>query len=329
MRDQFSNPSDNTGVQRTTLTGMLLSGATVPMLLLGVASVVAGSAAAALRGNLEILPATLCLFFAIFFQVAGTYWHFYIELKRISHSEDIDDAVRDEVTEGLPRTVVLREAAFAFLLLGVTVGLAILVMSGVWSLSVAIVLAAIVYLTFGGPRPLAHSPWGVLCTFLLFGPVGVIGTCLVQSGQEASSLLTYYDIEPSLYLSVVMGLMAVNCNIYHNMIRISADRVQGRRTLPMAVGPGVARMIFVANGFLWTAVLAWLSVVQNFNIWVTLAVPVLSLGVNLWLSMKLPEADHKPGLQFAVNLNMLFLALTVLVISVAYGAADDSARFIF
>lgn len=330
MCDSSSNLFNGPVRQGSNLVSLLVAGASPKMLIMGVASVAAGTASAALRGNLEILPATMCLIFALLFQIAGTYWHIYVENRRVCDTRYIDDAVEDDAGQELSRTRVLREAAFAFLILDAMVGLALLVMSGLWSLVVGCVLALVVYLTFGGSRPLSRSPWGIICTFLLFGPVGVMGTCMVQSGQEASYLLTYYDIEPALYISVVMGLMAVNCNIVHNIASLDVDRAMGRRTIPMAAGERLVRTLFVANGIVWTAIMACLALVQNFNIWEMMIVPVLTLGVNSWLSVKLPEAREKgTGLQLAANLNMLFLALAMLVVALIDGAADDSARFIF
>lgn len=48
-------------------------------LMLGAGAVLSGMAAAALHGNFELLPATLCLLFAIFMQLAGNYYYLYYD----------------------------------------------------------------------------------------------------------------------------------------------------------------------------------------------------------------------------------------------------------
>lgn len=51
-------------------------------LMLGIGAVLAGMAAAELHGNLEFLPATLCLLFVIFLQLAGNYYYLYYDISR-------------------------------------------------------------------------------------------------------------------------------------------------------------------------------------------------------------------------------------------------------
>ena len=324
----------NTPSENISITGLLVHNAAPRMLLMSMATVAAGTAAAALRGNMELLPATLCLLFALFVQIAGTYMHFYVETRRRKlrfDDEVVDPDSLDDALGQLPRASVLRASASAFMILAATVGLALLAMGGLWTLLVAVVLVAVVWLTFMAPRPMAETSLGVVSTFLLFGPVGVIGTCLAQSGHEASSLMSFYDVEPSLYLSVVMGLMAVNCGIFHNIASRKMDMALGKQTFPVVAGKRLSLFIFGLNGILWVVALGMLCLVQNLTGWLWyMTVPALTMIVNFYLCRKLAEmpADLQ-RYQIWINANMLFLSVAVLVVSIRPGASDDSGLIIF
>lgn len=301
---------------------LLVKGAAPEMLMISVATVAGGTAAATLRGNLEVFPATLCLIFALLTQVAATYWHFYVKARSYDDSNELVDAEFSR----LPKTSVLREAALGVGILAVTVALALIAMGGIWTLVLGAVLVVVIFFTFGGRRPLSDTPWGVLSTFLLFGPVGVTGTCLLQSCHEAGSLLNFYDIEPALYISAVMGLMAVNCGLFHGVAHIEVDEVIEKKTFPSFFGMRITKVLFIANGFLWTAICAWLCRVQHLEEWYFyMIVPVATLVANCVIAAKLSGSVRSlHRLQVYANINMLVMALAMLVVSLFVGAADDS-----
>ncbi len=309
-----------------TLPELLLMGATPRMLLFSIASVIGGTAAATLRGNLEILPATLCLLFAVLAQISGTYWHFYNEI-RIHH---IPERTVDSNLIPLSSTTILREAATSFFFLAAMVGLPLMVIAGWWSLIIVVALFAIVYFTYGTKHPLAQKPLGLVSTFLIFGFITVIGTCLVQSAQEAREILRFYDIEPALYIGAIMGLMAVNSNLVINIDQLEADKKSHRKTLPMVIGLRATQTLMVINGLIWTALTVWLGCIQHFYDWWFLIVPVLVFVINWWITAKTTDFSlSKKTIQLTVNLNMLAMAVYMMVIASIFGAADDSARYIF
>lgn len=307
----------------SSVSALLVQGAAPEMLMISVATVAGGTAAATLRGNLEVFPATLCLVFALLTQISATYWHFYLKARSYHNSNDMVDA---EFAR-LPKTSVLRESALGVGILAVTVALALMAMDGIWTLVVGSVLAVVLFFTFGGRRPLSDSHWGILSTFLLFGPIGVIGTCLLQSCHEAGSLFNFYDIEPALYISAVMGLMAVNCGLLYGVAHIEVDGVMEKKTIPSLFGIRITRVLFVADGFLWTALYAWLCQVQHLEEWYFyMILPVAVLVSNCMIAARLSVGDRRGlrRLQLYANLNMLVMALAMLVVSLFVGAADDS-----
>lgn len=302
---------------------ILVSSLHWPMLLLGAATVVAGTAAARFRGNMELLPASLCLIFTLISQIAGTYWYNHNEI----HWHGADGEA-DSRFSRLPRSAVFREAATGLSSMGGIIGLALIAKAGWWAIVPAVLLVAVTYLTFSGAHPLSRSPWGLISTFLLFGPVGVIGTCLIQSGHEAYSLLNFYDVEPSLYIAGIMGLMALNANLIHNVSNVSVDHRIGKSTFPVRFGISATRIFSIVNSLIW-AILCWcLFRVQHIaDYGVAMIFPCISVVINALLTSRLRKGcnRHEESLQFTANLNMLAMAVVLLIIAFCEGAPDDSA----
>lgn len=302
---------------------ILVSSLHWPMLLLGAATVVAGTAAARFRGNMELLPASLCLIFTLFSQVAGTYWYNHNEVHRRGTDDEVDSRF-----SRLSRSSVFREAAAGLSSMGGIIGLALIAMAGWWAIVPAVLLIAITYVTFSGAHPLSRSPWGLISTFLLFGPVGVIGCCLIQSGHEAYSLLNFYDVEPSLYIAGIMGLMALNANLIHNVANITADRKIGKTTFPVRFGIPATRIFSVVNSLIWLGLCWCLFRVQHIaDFGVAMIVPYISLAINVLLTIRMRDGSmrREDAVQFTANINMLVMAVALLIIAFYEGASDDSA----
>lgn len=317
--------------EKKSLPSLLVSGCVPVMLLMGASTALCGTAAACLRGNLEVLPATLCLIFVLLTQIGSTYWHRYIDIKR-HYWESADDSDFDEISGELPDSTVFREAAVAVFMMDAIIALSLLAMAGWWLLAFGAALAAVIYLTFGGPKPLTHSPAGVVSTFLVFGPIGVIGISMVQSAHESYSLLNEYDLMPALILSAVTGLMAVCCNLIYNSIHQEDNRKVGKRTVVTVYGRQAARTAYalcsVAAAVAFSLGCAYLHAEEWYLMYL---LPALWLAGNLWL-MAMRRKATDTGLsriQFLVNLNMFLFSLACLVISLFIGNPDDSAMRFF
>lgn len=312
-----------TNVSEAGLPEMILSSVYWPMLFLGAATVIAGTAAASLRGNMELLPASLCLIFTLMAQVAGTFWYMYNQANRSG-----DDVEVDRRYSRISRPAVYRETVTSVSIMGSIIGLALLTMAGWWGVVPAVLLLVVVYFTFGGAHPLSRSPWGIISTLLLFGPIGVFCTCLIQSGHEAYSLLNFYDVEPAIYISVIMAMMAFNANLVHNVDNLSADRAMGNVTFPMRCGMGATRVAAVVSSLIWVAACWRLFSVQHVqSMLLVMIYPAVSFIVNLVVVVRMSKSrgSASTSLQLVANLNMLAMAVDLLIIAFLQGATDDSA----
>lgn len=96
-------------------------------LLLSAGTVVAGTAAAVVRGNMEVLAASVCLLFALSMQLGCNCYHSYLLMRRSEPLPGRLDRVRNE--EQVLSLRVLREGSFACLIISLMLGLTIMTMS--------------------------------------------------------------------------------------------------------------------------------------------------------------------------------------------------------
>lgn len=322
-------------------TGRLLSGGkSIPALLvggvqpltffIGAATVLFGSSAATLRGNLEVLPASLCLVFTILCQIAGFNLHRYYDISHHLPGHEHDDEMLDSFDQ-VPRSSIFREGCSAFSILAAMIGLAMLSMGGWPMLIFGVLIAVITWFTFAGPHPLFHTPWALLSTFLLFGPVGVIGTSLIQSAHESSSVISLYDLAPALYISMVSGLMAANCQLVYSITFCRSSRSLKSTNLVCVCGCRVSAAISVGASLLWSAFYIIGLYRLGFNEWLFVWLPpIASVICNFVLLMfaRRPVGKRRK-IQFTLNAGMCLFAIIVFVLTLIYGNPDDSAMRYF
>jgi 1,4-dihydroxy-2-naphthoate octaprenyltransferase len=117
------------------------------------------------------------------------------------------------------------------------------------AIGLASILAGAAYTS--GPWPLAYHGLGELFVFLFFGAVAVCGTYYV----EARALRW-----EGLVAALPVGALASGILVVNNVRDLEGDRVAGKRTLAVRVGPRAARAEYVALLLLAFAVPALLVV---------------------------------------------------------------------
>ena len=265
-----------------TLFNVITKSINAESLLMGMATVFAGTAAAGLHGNLEVLPAILCLLFAIFSQGASNLAHRYMD-ECTNSGENIDDDISGTGESGFPTRVILKEGFISLTLLAMMIGCSLATMTGWWAFALGILIFIIGWFTNAGPM-LVRTPWSLVSTFLLFGPIGVMGTSLVQSLHEATDPLGWYDLSPAIYLSGVMGLMAVNCHITYNFATYHNDIRNDKKTFSIVFGRKAARILFIANGLLWLGLMLAMCLTLHPERWgLDMIAPAISLVINIYM----------------------------------------------
>ncbi len=208
--------------------------ATLPAAASGV--VVGLGAALAVGAPFRIDAAVLCLAVALLLQAAANLANDLSDFRRGADQADRVGPLR-VAAAGLVTArqleiaigVVLGAAGIAGLALAIVGGPAVLVVG---------VLAMIALLAYtGGPWPYGYHALGEPFVFLFFGLVAVTGTAFLQAGR----------IEPLFPIAALpVGALITAILVVNNLRDIDSDRVAGKRTAAVVLGPAATRFEYAA-----------------------------------------------------------------------------------
>ena len=308
-----------------------------PALLIGIGAVLGGTAAANLRGNAEVLPATLCLIFVIFAQLAGIALYLYNVVKKMRTEKGLDSksdirGEREEATKLAARETYYKAFTFGFALMAFMVGNSMCSMGGYMMILIGAFIFVAGWFMMAGRYPLLDTPWGPLFSFLLFGPIAVITTSLIQSQHEATEALNWFDIAPSLYMSGSIGFLAAIANIVTNHVRYDYDRRAHNETFLITFGRKTSRKIILLCAFLCAAMMIFSAYRLDFvHPWQALIPTVPTLAVNLWIvyALRTRPADNLKIVELISYANVTLFGLLSLIVSFFYGVTEDSRMIFF
>lgn len=200
-----------------------------------IAPVLAGWGAAASLGPPHSLPRALLALVVALALVIG-----------VNYANDYSDGVRgtDAVRVGPLRLVgsgvaapgAVRAAALASFAVASVAGLVLVALAGQWwllALGAASIAGAWFYT--GGRRPYGYAGLGELAVFFFFGPVAVLGTQYVVSGQ----------ITPTGgFAAVAVGAMSAAVLVTNNLRDIPTDSAVAKRTLAVRLGDHRTRALY-------------------------------------------------------------------------------------
>lgn len=192
------------------------------------------------NGCFELLPALLCLVFAVLCQIASNFANEYYDY-RAGRDRRGRSGPRRGVTEGDITPESMKRATFATLGLAAVVGLCLTIWGGAWLIFVglAIGLGALAYST--GPYPLSTHCLGEVAVVFFFGIVPVNFTYYLMSLQWSWQVFA---------ASMSMGLMGANVLITNNYRDIPDDKAVGKHTLATCLGAGVMLWIYEVSALL-------------------------------------------------------------------------------
>jgi 1,4-dihydroxy-2-naphthoate octaprenyltransferase len=211
-----------------------MAGARVRTLPNSVSPVLVGTGAAVAIDGFVWWQALLALVVALAFQVG------------VNYANDYSDGIRGTDTErvgplrlvgsGLVPPNSVKTAAFACFGIACLTGLVLVVTSGHWWLLVVGVVSVLgAWFYTGGKNPYGYLGFGELAVFLFFGPVPVLGTLYVQSGQ-----ITWLGA----VASVALGSFSAAVLAANNLRDIPTDAESGKRTLAVRLGDARTRSFY-------------------------------------------------------------------------------------
>lgn len=306
-------------------------------LTMSVGCVSAGTACALLHGNVEPLMAVVCYLFAIFLQLGGNVMFNYYRQKRFLDTKP-DKALISQLNIDKVFMQLLPTISRAMVVLALMCSFVIISMSYWWAIGFGIVIGVLSYLSVSGHKQFAANGWHLLLTFILFGPVTVIGTTVVQSAYGAGdNPFNYFDLAPALYMSLIAATMCMDIDavrIYDgnsnpmSLAVVPADKRWGLKKLKtFLLAEGVAELV------LCSAVAVYVATAGFDVIWWTISVlaGIGSLGINLFVIAKLPPKGMPVAgiIKTMLYLKAIIGGLTALVEFGILGLPNDNPHYLF
>lgn len=264
------------------------------------APVLLGTAMAYRAGALQVLPALICLAFAILVQIGTNFANDYLDGVR-----GTDTAARlgprRAVANGLVAAETMKWAAILVLAVAFCFGLGLITFGGWWLLAVGVASVACAWLYTGGPYPLAYNRLGDVFVVLFFGLIAVGCTFYVQAGHITADVLL---------LGLACGLTVNNILVVNNYRDIEEDRRAGKRTLVVLLGRSWALLQYALSLFIAGGVLAYLFLC-GYTSWVLLGCLPVLWGLSLTRKLYLAK-DSEAYLAALKGASLVVVAYSVL-----------------
>ena len=306
-----------------TLTKAIVKYAHPSSLILSVGAIMAGLTASVIRGGITFFPALMTLIFAIFLQVSGNLYHGYTYLTRAVNENLYGMGDPKSRSSNLAIANLLKVVSNAVVILAITAGLALFSFVGWLGVAYLAVIILILYFYLAGSHPIVRTRWSIVVTFLLFGPIGVSGTAIVQMPESSEWL-------PVIVYSLINGLMASNAHIAIQYLRYNDDMANGFQTLVTLKGGSVARIIYLGNALIVSLILIIRPTAVEFvSHWVGISVAAVLLISSIWVFAHMHRDPAKVSrLIRSVTVDQYILLIVVLLAINLY-AFDDFHIYFF
>lgn len=276
-----------------------------------------GLTASVIRGGITLFPAVMTIIFTILLQISANLYHGYIDLSYGAGENISGMANRNTRALNSSRVRLMKVVADAFGILALTTGLALFSFVGWIGVGYVAFIILLLYFYFAGPNPIVRSRWSLIITFLLFGPVAVSGTALVQNPESSEWL-------PVVVYSFINGLMAANAHIAVQYLRFEEDRINGKETLVTAKGGFFTRFVYLGNALLVSIILVLRpSAVEFVSPWVGIAIALALLISSVWVFTKMHRDPVKVSRMVRTVTICQYLLLIVVLLCIVLYAFDD------
>lgn len=274
---------------------------TIPV---SIAGVMAGTACALILGGFSLIPAIICLLFAVTAQIASNFGNEYYDFKNGLDKKG-RDGFRRGVTEGDIKPEQMKKATFVTLAIACLIGCVSIIYGGWWMIAVgvAVVIFALAY--SAGPYPLSHHGMGDLAVVLFFGVVPVMLTCYLQTGSFNGWQIT-------LPVSIAVGLMADNVLIVNNYRDMDDDKMVGKHTTVVLFGRRFMGIVYLGTGIL--AMILMYPIWQLLPGWVLIIPAIyLILHIVLWKQIISHRGAALNPLLGKTAMNLMILCVLLLI----------------
>lgn len=286
-------------------------------LIIGVGAVMAGLTASVIRGGISVFPAIMTLIFGMLLQISANLYHGYADLN-YSAGENIS-GMQDRGARSFnsSRVQLIKIVANGFGILALTAGFSLFAFVGWIGIAYMAVIILILYFYFAGPKPIVRTQWSIAVTFLLFGPVAVSGTAIIQNPVSSDWL-------PVAIYSMINGLLAANAHIAIQYLRYEEDRRNDKKTLMTERGGSLTRFVYLGNIFLVCLILVIRPCAVDFvSPWVGVILAICLLLSSAWVFTMMHRNPIKVSRMVrTVTMYQYILVIIVLMCIVMYSVDE-------
>lgn len=273
-----------------------------------IAGVMGGVACALTYGTFRLLPAIICLLFAVLEQIVSNFANEYYDYKAGIDRQG-REGFRRGVTEGDITPLAMKRATYILLGLDCLLGCSLIIWGGWWMLLVGAFIAVFALAYSAGPFPLSRIGLGDVAVVIFYGIVPVVFTAYLVSGIADNLLLT-------LPIGFALGLLADNVLIVNNYRDMDDDRAVGKVTTVVLFGRRFMRAIYFANFTLALLVIAFFFAAFRPVLWVVCWGVIEIFYIFVWLKIgRASGAALNPLLKRTALL--MLLACTAMIVAAA------------
>ena len=233
-----------------------------------ISGVLAGIACAMMGIDFSLVPALLCLLFAILAQIASNFANEYYDFRKGVDRKG-REGFRRGVTEGDISPAAMKYATFGTLAAAAVVGCLMLFYGSWWMVPIGLCIGLFALAYSAGPYPLSHHGLGDVAVVIFFGIVPVTLTCYLQQGG-------WRELWLSLPISVAVGLLAANVLIVNNCRDEEDDRAVGKRTTVVIFGRKAMGWVYLFSGIVAMGIVFYM---------LRMIYPVSAVIVAIYLAM--------------------------------------------
>lgn len=191
-----------------------------------IAPVLVGSALSVHHLQFNWKPALLCLFFALFIQIATNFANDYFDFKKGTDNE-MRKGPKRAVAQGWITPKSMMTATLATLLIAFIVGINLVWFAGYSLIIIGLLCISLAILYTGGPFPLAYLGLGDLFVLIFFGWIAVMYTYFVQGGNHSWE---------AFHMGTAIGCLSVNLLLINNYRDYDNDKTSDKNTTVVKFG---------------------------------------------------------------------------------------------
>lgn len=270
-------------------------------LLVSVAPVIV---AISLAPTIQILPAAICLLFAVLAQIISNFANDYADFLKGADDEDRLGPKRT-LSSGLISKKDMEHALLILTALTALLGLSLIRWGGWILLPVGLLIFIGAYSYSAGPYPLSYHGLGDLAVVLFYGFVPVVFTYYVLCGAISLN---------ACLAGTAIGLVADNLLIVNNYRDAEQDRKHGKRTSVVIFGKKAARAVFLLNPLAAAAI--GFCFIPNKALWAALISCFLIFAFLLWRRLRASEGAALNSLLPKASLLSIIYAAFILLASI-------------